>query len=296
MTKMKIVEGPSPSQQIETILDKLRMEASETRKRTGRNILIVFALALIFYFVTYEYPQAFFLFVIDILLTGLGGIYIILFAIPTLVQPLTREEYAFKKIAEAAKILKTFGEKKEPLALKKAHRDVEKAYRTLKGTELRTTIPWYRATNETFNEFMKSLQQIVLPAIDASIIETEHLEEIALAIYSLDPTRINEVNITLGAEKSYIKNAIRTLGMSKGMSHRVSEFLRTEIRIPRDVAVILLLLVGCAVFYAIVDYLGYQKDTALGVAVAAFIGLLAIAKRGKKEFKSEWHVAGNSKR
>lgn len=277
-----------PEKEIEKRLVTLEIEAKERRKKTERNIIIVVLLAVLFSLLSYSYPQYVIFIVIDILIITLGVIIGIVFiGLPILARPLRTEYRAFQRFAHAIQVLE---KSQEPVAYREVLRDMTYAYNALSGISLTKGVEWYNKTNEILDKFLENLEKIVLPAIQDSVIRIDHLEEIALAVYSLDPAEIDAVNKTLEAESSYKKS---TVELGEGFSHRVSELLRTQIYIPRDITVIFSMFVGCIVFYAIVYYLGYQKDTALVVSVAAFLGLLAIyverrrkPTREMKEYKT----------
>jgi len=189
-------------EEIEKALVRLQIEGKETRKTKARNILIIVAVAVLLYLIQYAYPQYSALLVIDALLALFGGIYIVLDAIPAFYQPLKPEFHAFKEIARTVQILE---KSNEPIAYEEAYRCLRHAQKILEDIDL-DDLEWYAETNETLKRFLENLQSIVLPAITNSNIKKEHLEEIAIALYSIDPSRIAEVNKTLEAEKSYKKS------------------------------------------------------------------------------------------
>lgn len=186
--------------EIEKALLRLRIEGKETRKNMARNILIVFSLIAVFFFIPYFYPQLSQLFVIDALIGLFGGMYVFLNAIPKLYQPLRKEHQAFIKIAKAIEILE---KSNEPIAYEEAYRYVKEAYGILRGVELTKYVEWYREVNETFRQFLDNLKFVVLPAISKSNIKKEDLEAVALAVYETNPSEIKAVNHKL--EKSYRK-------------------------------------------------------------------------------------------
>jgi hypothetical protein len=270
-----------PEREIETALVKFEIEAKQKRKATARNILIIIGLAVFFFIIDIYFNQQFsfsrFVYFITVFL---GGAYIIFSEIPRLIQPLEPEHYAVKNIADAIRVLE---KSKEDIACEEAYRKVKTAYRTLKGMSLTDSIAWYKKTNETFRKFLKNLKLIVLPAIKDSSIDSvmkvEHLKHVALAIYSLNASKLDAINRMLETESSYKKSIVK---LGDGFGHRVFESLRTEIHISRDVAFVFSLFVGCAVFYyMVVNYLSVPNGYALTASVAAFVGLLAIYVRGK---------------
>lgn len=265
-------------EEIKSALVELDIEARQRRKRTARNIVIVVALAILFFIIPYLYPQYSILFGIDILLIGFGGLYILLSAIPKLIQPLEPEYRAFRKFAEAIDVLQ---KSQKEVAYEEAHRDVENAYEILKSIGLSEDIAWYKATNEIFGKFLKDLELIVLPATEKSIIKLDHLREIALAIYSLDPVRLTEVNKTLETESNYKESTIKS-GESERIGDKIRRFLRTHGSTKDALAVCSFIMGSAAFYYFIINFSTIQKEYVFGASVAAFIGLVGIYfRRGK---------------
>lgn len=188
--------------EIEKALLELEIEGKEARKKTARNISIIVTLAVAFYLIPYFYPQLQALFGIEVLIVLFGGMYVVFGAIPTLYQPLKQEFYAFQKIARAIELLE---KSNEPIAYEEAYRCVNKAFKILKGIELKKDINLYEKINQTFEHFLENLQLIVLPAIANSNVKKEHLEEIALALNSINSSEIEVMNKTLESEPSYKK-------------------------------------------------------------------------------------------
>jgi hypothetical protein len=121
---------------------------------------------------------------------------------------------------------------------------------------------------------------IVLPAIQASVIRIDHLEQIALAVYSLDPAKIDAVNKTLEAESSYKKS---TVAIDRKISQRAFDIFRIHTTLKHGL-VFCSLIFACGIFYYMaVTYLDIQKEYVFGASVAAFIGLLTIYFRGKQK-------------
>jgi len=186
--------------EIEKRLLGLQIEAREARRKHTRNILIIVILAIVFYVFWYYYPQLYFLRVVLVFTVVLGGIGVF-GSILLLLQPLAEEFHAFQKIARAIQILE---KSQEEIAYEEAYRCLKHAYKTLKGIKLDSLV-WYKEANENLEGFLENLELIVLPAISTSNIKTEHLEEIALAVISEKPLKIEEVNKTLESESSYEK-------------------------------------------------------------------------------------------
>lgn len=266
-----------PEKEIEKRLLKLKIEARNTRKKIRDFSVIIILLTVLFFLVPYYNPQFNLLYLVDFLFWILGILmYVILSGIPTLVQPLRVEYYAFQKIAEATQTLEKLN---DPIAYEQAYRDVKTAYYALKGIGLKNDIAWYKQTNDTIKKFLKNLELIVLPAIKDSnldsVMKVEHLRQIALAIYSLDPTKLDAVNGTLETEPSY-KKAVIKIGERKGegIGYRALRLFRAN-DILRIGLVLSLSVVACIFFYyMLVNYVGIHKDYASGEAVALFIGLL----------------------
>jgi len=188
--------------EIEKALVRLEIEGRETRKTKTRNILAIVAVAVLLYLIQFVYPQYSALLVIDALLVLFGGFYTVIDAIPSIYQPLKPEFHAFKEIARAIRLIY---QSSDPIAYKEAYRCLRHAHEILTNISL-DHLEWYNETNETLKRFLENLQSIVLPAITNSNIKKEHLEEIAIALYSIDPSKIAEVNKALEAETSYQKS------------------------------------------------------------------------------------------
>lgn len=189
-------------EEIKKALLRLEIEGKGVQRGKPRNILIIVIFAIFSYLVPYFYPQFSGLFIIDIFIIIFGGVYIIN-AIQVLYQPFIfkPEFHAFQEIARAIKILE---ESSEPIAYEEAYRCLNKAYKTLKKINL-DYLEWYEKINQALNRFLENLQLIVLPAIANSNIKTEHLEEIALAVLSVDSSKTEAINTTLESEPSYKK-------------------------------------------------------------------------------------------
>jgi hypothetical protein len=117
------------------------------------------------------------------------------------INPYSREEIAFKKIADAISILE---KSKDPMAYDEAYLCLKKGLRVLKGTPL-SRLRWYNGTTKTLEEFFDNFELIVLPMTSKAKIKEEHLEKMSLAVYSQKPSAIEEVNKELEMEPSYKK-------------------------------------------------------------------------------------------
>lgn len=190
-------------EEIEKALLRLEIEGKETRKRMVRNILIYCALVVIFYFIPRlfpQLPQA--LFAIDAIIGLFGGLYVVFEAIPTLYHPLESAYYAFKDIIKAIEILE---KSDEAIAYEEAYRCVKHASKILHTRILKLDeFEWFDRVIKILQQFHENLELIVLPAISNASIKKEDLEEIALAVYSVNPSEIEVVNKKL--EKSYEKS------------------------------------------------------------------------------------------
>jgi hypothetical protein len=266
-----------PEKEIAKRLVKLEIEAEETRRGTARNIIVVVLLAVVFSLLSYSYPQYGIFIFIDIMIMLIGVfIGIVVIGLPILARPLRTEYRAFQRIAHATQVLE---KSQDPVAYRKVLRDVTYAYNALSGISLTKGVEWYKKTNETLDKFFKNLEMIVLPAIRDSVIRIDHLEEIALAVYSLDPAKIDAVNKTLEAESSYKKS---TVDISKKISHRAFDIFRIHTTLKYGL-VFCSLIIACGIFYYMaVTYLDIQKEYVFGASVAAFIGLLTYF-RGKQK-------------
>lgn len=188
--------------EIKDQLTTLQIEAKETRKKKAYNIITIIAIALIFYLISYLEPQlnAFFL-LLFIIAALLGGYYVIVNAIPSLVQPLPQTSYAFKKMAHAIDVLEN---SKSQLAYKEAYSCLKQAQKILNDIEL-DELEWYEDVNQTVKQFIENLQLVVLPATEKSKIRTEDLEEIAIALASMNPSKMEETNKNLETNPTYAK-------------------------------------------------------------------------------------------
>lgn len=279
MTNMRIVGEKEPKKQIDSALVELEIKARQKRKRVEFNIYVIVGLAIILFFIPYFYPQYFDIFAIDVLIIVFGSFYVTLSAIPNLLEPLQREYRVFRRIAHAADVLEKSDTK---TAYEEAFRDVEGAYEVLRNIGLDEDIAWYRATNDIFKKFLKNLELIVLPAIKKSVIKKEHLEQMALAIYSLDPLSLAEMNKTLEIESDYKESAIK-ISEPEGIGQTVLRLFRTYAAL-KHVTVVSSFVIACGVFYYVaVTYLGIQKEYVFGADVALFIGLFGTYFRGRQK-------------
>jgi len=185
--------------EIEGALKRLEIEGKETRKRTARNILVIAILATIFYLIPYFYPQLILLLVVEAFIGIIGGFYVGFYAISALYQPLSLRFHAFRRIARA---IQTLEKSTEPIAYEEAYRCLKHGHKILTTMEL-GSLEWYSKINETLDRFLDNLESIVLPAVASSSIKIEHLEEIALALYGVNLSEIEEVNRVLESEASY---------------------------------------------------------------------------------------------
>lgn len=193
---------------INKTLLRFQIEGKKIRKRTARNILIVVGLVTVLILIGYFYPQFSALFVLGFIIGLFGGFYIVFQAIPTLYKPLRPEQYAFQKIVKAVKVLEMSN---EPVAFEEVYGCVKNAHGILADVNLEEDVEWYKEVNETFQRLLENLQLIVLPAIHDSKIKKEHLEEIALAIASMNQAKVREVNEML--ESSYEKTKPKPSGV-----------------------------------------------------------------------------------
>lgn len=141
-------------------------------------------------------------------LSGLIQAFALLMLLPTFlfmsyvyyyVRPYNAEEKAFMTIANAAEML---AKSKQPMAYNEAYQCLEQAYQTLNKINL-SELVWYSRTNSAFKRFLENLELTILPATTKAIVKVQHLEEIALAVYSQDPSKIEAVNEILESEPSY---------------------------------------------------------------------------------------------
>jgi uncharacterized membrane protein len=113
--------------------------------------------------------------------------------------------------------------------------------------------------------------------------KVEHLKEIALAIYSFDPAKLDTVNKMLEKESSYKKSTVEL-----GIGNRIRQFFRSHNTL-KEISVVCSFVVGCSVFYYMaISYLDVPNGYALTGSVAGFIGLLAIYVQGKRKPAKEF--------
>lgn len=272
--------------EIEKALVRLEIEGRETRKTKARNILVIVAVAVLLYLIQFVYPQYSALLVIDALLVLFGGFYTIIDAIPSIYQPLKPEFHAFKEIARAIRLIY---QSSDPIAYKEAYRCLRHAHEILTNISL-DHLEWYNETNETLERFLENLQSIVLPAITNSNIKKEHLEEIAIALYSIDPSKITEVNKTLEAETNYQKS-----GPSQTKVEAFTKKLRetTVGNIAYSLALGYSLILGICIIYVAAtgqDFMTFVKerpDIIIGGGAGFFAFLVAFLKpKPHSEWKS----------
>lgn len=209
--------------EIEDALLCLQIEARDTRKRTLVNVGGVISFAVFFYSLSYNYLQYEVIGIVDFLIIFFGGIYIAFEGIPTLYHPLKAEFRAFQKLARATQIL----EKSDSFVTREeAYRCVKHAHRILAKIELKKDIEWYDIVNKILEQFFENLQLRVLPAIISNRMKTEHLEDIALAMYNINPLEVEAINKKLEAEPTYTKirppPSIRKMFVRKIIESRVS--------------------------------------------------------------------------
>jgi cell fate (sporulation/competence/biofilm development) regulator YlbF (YheA/YmcA/DUF963 family) len=259
------------AKEINSALFELKVRARKKRTNVAVIIVIIVFLSVSLFLIGY-YSRQIIVLAIGILIMFFGGLYIAIKGTYDLIYPLEPEYRAFREIAEAIEALE---KSNKEIAYKEAYRDVEKAYVDLSSLSLSEGIAWYKATNDILKKFLEDLNLIVLPAIKGLVIKKEHLKELALAIYSLDPVKLNAVNETLEAEFSYAKTTIMELG-HEGTIQKLDRLFRTYV-ILKDAVIIVLFFLGCAAFYFVmVDYGNFQRGQTLDISVVAFLGLLTI--------------------
>lgn len=187
--------------EIKDELTTLRIKAKENRKKKACNSLIIVALAVVFYLISYFEPQLSGFFVLFLVTTALGGFYIFVDAIPSLIQPLPPISQAFKKIVSAIDWLEN---SKIDLAYKEAYSCLKQAHKILSDIEL-DELEWYEDVNQTVEQFIENLQLVVLPATEKSKIRKEDLEEIAVALSSMDVSKLAQMNKSLETQPDYEK-------------------------------------------------------------------------------------------
>jgi hypothetical protein len=173
-----------------------RLQIVEKRVRRYAVRLIPKAMVPIIFMtlVAYFYPQT--LIAQLAMGTDLICVFFIGIAVSTYYRGLEPENYAFRNIAKAIEVLDVSGGE--------AYSYVKDAYKILKRRALNKRIKWYKEANEILERFVENLQLIVLPAVDKYKVGMPikgNLEEIALAITSMNLARVRKANEML--ESSY---------------------------------------------------------------------------------------------
>jgi hypothetical protein len=274
---------------IEKALVEMQIEAKEIRKRTVRNIIIILVLAIFLFLVPYTFPQLNALFGIDVLIIFFGGFYIVFEAISTLYKPLKREACAFQKIVRAIQILE---KSKESITYEEAYRCVKNAHETLEDIELKN-LEWYKETNNTIKQFLENLQLIVLPAIRNSNIKEEHLEEIALALRSVNPSEIKTVNKKLESNYEKQKPSPRKIRMfAKTFQESMIGSILYYLTLGYGLVLIICVVYVLATNQDFAIFLREKSDVVILGGLAAFSG---IAFWKKKPQISQWRSAESKK-
>lgn len=262
-------------QDIKSALLELQISGRETRKKKALNISIFVTLTVLFLLVIpYNYPQLSQLAVLGFIFAITTVFYGFFDAIPRLYQPLSPEFYAFKKIVNA---IQTLEESSKPIAYKEAYRCLKNANEILKKME--SVEPnWYSEVDGTLEHFYENLELRVLPATSNSRIKVSDLEEVALALYSTNTSKIKAINKTL--ESKYDKSEPKPTITEKFFK----KFRQHTSKITVHGLVIAAVIILCIAFYImVVNNSWASKDVAFAGSIALFIGLLTIyfAKKPK---------------
>ena len=255
-------------QDIKSALLELQISGGETRKKKTRNISISIILTGLFLWaIPYYYPQLSQLTVLGVIFVIITVFYAFFDAIPRLYQPLSPEFYAFKKIVNA---IQTLEESSKPIAYKEAYRCLKNANEILKKME--SIEPgWYSEVDGTLEHFYENLELRVLPATSNSRIKVSDLEEVALALYSTNTSKIKTINKTL--ESKYDKSEPTPTKAEK----LLKKFRQHTNKITVHGLVIVAFIILCIAFYILVVNNSWaSKDYAFGGSIALFIGLLTI--------------------
>jgi len=187
--------------EIQNKLFTLAVAAKKTRRQKTFNVVIIVLLALFLYLLIYKYGDIPIVIIPFALVLVFGGLYIFLIALPSLYQPLTKEDYAFREIAKAITILE---ELDSPMAYEEASHRIQSANNFLENITLYEP-EWYARVNTTLARFIENMKLIVYPAVTKSKIKKQDLEEIAIALASADSSEIEKVNLKLETEPAYGK-------------------------------------------------------------------------------------------
>lgn len=259
-------ETPTPYDEIQTKLINLEIETKQIRKKMSRNILIIVTLTILS-ILGYSYSGYSLFSLFAILIGLLGGIYIVLGAIPTIYQPLSHEDLAFKRIAKATELIRKC--KGSILALTEASKYVRSAYETLEDVSL-YDLEWYEDINIVFKQFINNLKLLV-PMIIKGEIGSEDLEKIALALSSRNSSKLEAA-----FSKVHLSEMLTIDGEPNFRIEQLANFLKAN-RILADALFVIVVISGCFVFYYLVTvYMDIMKEYVFGSSVAIFIGLLTI--------------------
>jgi len=189
--------------EIEDELFRLGIEAKETRRENAvivLGVLFAFIVYIMLYYFLIQYRDPY-LITFGIVFFVLGGM-ILFNSIQGLLNPLTRESSAFKKIAEGIGILE---KSDDPIAYEEAYRCLKKANQILENLEEKalSDFSWYEGINQELKRFVENSELIILPAAKNSSIRKDDLEDVAVAFLGKDLSGLNAVNDIL--EKAYQK-------------------------------------------------------------------------------------------
>ena len=190
-------------EEISNALAEIEIATKNYRRRAKREIKkwgpIFVGYVVLSVYIGMTYPQLFAGWLILSITVMLLPTMIFVASVYSYIWPYSLEERAFKKTANVAEIL---SQKNKALAYEEAYQCLAEVFQILKKIR-RVELFWYRETNETIARFVENFELVVLPATSGQSMKKEHLEQVALAIYSGDPSKIKTINEAL--ESSYKK-------------------------------------------------------------------------------------------
>jgi hypothetical protein len=248
---------------IQAKITDLEIEAKRTRNKEALYIFLMTAVTVLLS-VYGVYFRNGLLAVFAFIIGSLEALYLLVIGVHTLLQPLSREDYAFKKIAEAINLLRK--SKMSKLALEEASNCVRAAYIELANVSL-DDLEWYDDVNTKFKKFVKNLR-LLIPEIANGKVNMEDLEKIAVAVSSRNSSKLEEAFSQLTLTEG------KTVELS--LYKRMENFFGTH-RILSNTIFVIVLVSSCIIFYsAVTVYVGIAKDYAFAGSIALFVGILTL--------------------
>jgi hypothetical protein len=248
---------------IQAELTDLEIEAKRTRKKTTFYIFLIAATTLLLYLLYVNSGNALYA-LFTFIAVFIGALYIVFSAVPNLLQPLSKLDFAFKKIAEAIKLLKK--SKSSTLALEEASNYVKNACLELTNVSL-DDFEFYEDINGIFKKFVNNLRFLV-PEIASGKINAEDLEKIAVALSSRNALKLEDAFSGLPLKVGKVEQ----LSVTK----QLENFLSTHKNLA-NILFVVALVFGCIIFYyAVTVYVWIANNYAFAGSIALFVGILGI--------------------